>query len=143
LISAGSRPWNFSAPQPTGWTVEPGDEEQPGGRDELLGLGADAHVRDRTRRRSARRAREVGPQAEPRRLAGRVLGGDLDELRGEQPLDRRHRVDEVTTLALVEMVEQRTRELVTAAVQLGPLGPARLGQPDDPRAAVVARPARR
>ena len=42
-----------------------------------------------------------------------------------------------TSLALVEMVEQRTRELVTAAIQLGPLGPARLGQADDPHAAVV------
>jgi hypothetical protein len=35
------------------------------------------------------------------------------------------------------MVQERARELVTAAVELGPLGPARLGQPDDPYAPVV------
>ena len=71
--------------------------------------------------------------------AAALVGGsiaDLDQARGEQPLDDLHRLREPGALALAQRGEQRPGELVAAAIEQLPLGTAGGGEPNRPHAPV-------
>ena len=59
----------------------------------------------------------------------RIDGIDLDQRRGEQPVDVVHRRNETLTLSVVEPFEHRPSEGVAAAVEHCPFGRALLGEP--------------
>ena len=51
-----------------------------------------------------------------------VLDRDLDQPGGEQPLDARHRLDEIVLLPVAERRQQRAGERVAAPVELRDFG---------------------
>ena len=74
----------------------------------------------------------VGAQAALGVRLLRVCAPNLDHRRGDQPLDRPHRLRELGALSVAKRCEDRHRELVAPLVQDRSLGEPPLGEPSDP-----------
>ena len=119
-----------------GLAVQVGDQEAPGRRRELVRLRRHAGRRIEAGLPALVELLDVRAQALARVGAGGIDVADLDRRGRQQALDGAHRVDEALAIALVEGFEQRRRELVAAAVKLGPLLAARARQAGDADAAI-------
>ena len=107
---------------PDGLVSQVGHQERSGRGPKLVGLGR------RSLRRIERDVRppvefgEIRTQAPPRVGLRRIDRAKLDHRRGDQPLDREHRDDELGAVTVIQRGEDRSRELVAALVEQRSLG---------------------
>ena len=135
MSSAGSAPWNLSAPHPTG--AQPGQEQQAGWLDEIGRVRREAGARIESVAEARVEFGEIGPQAEPGGAASRIGGPDLDQAGGEKPLYRAHGVDEPGPLPLVQRSQQGPREIIAAPAELRSFAAPGSCEPHGPHPVIV------
>ncbi len=116
-----------------------GDEEGASRGSHLVEVGGDAPRRIEAGVESTVELGEVLVEAALGIAVRRIDGIDLDQRRGEQPVDVIHRRNETPTLIVVEPFEHRPREGLAAAVEHCPFCRPLLGEPcaADPSVAVA------
>ena len=113
MSSAGSAPWNLSAPHPTGSPCSRARSRRPAGR-----VRREAGARIESVAEARVEFGEIGSQAELGGAASRIGDPDLDQAGGEKPLYRAHGVDEPGPLPLVQRSQQGPREIIAAPAEL-------------------------
>src|SRR6185503_11992832 len=117
-------------------TTQVGDQESPGGRDELVALDGETLARIEARLRTAVELSEVCADAPPGVPGGRIDRPDLDDCGHQEMLDRPHRGDDLVALARTKGSEDRRSQVVAALVEQGTLGNAGRREPGYPDPAV-------